>query len=413
MALNFLWLFFFLAAFVTAAVRLVFFGDTEVFTRMVGSTFEMAETSVTIAIYLIGIMTLWLGFMKIGENAGAIEILSRLAAPLFRRLFPELPRNDPASGAMLMNLCANMLGLDNAATPLGLKAMAALQARNPSKDTASNAQIMFLVLNTSGLTLLPISILAIRAAEGASNPADIFLPILLATFVSTLVGLVAVSMVQRLRLWDPVIVAYLGGAVCLVGGVLFVFSRMPAEQISTTSTLIANVLLFGVIIAFLTLGMVRRLNVYESFVDGAKEGFDMAVRIIPFLVAMLVAIGVFRASGLLDLIVQGLKVAFEAILGRAEFVEALPTALMKPLSGSGARAMMIETMQTHGPDSFVGRLSCVFQGSTETTFYMLAVYFGSVGIRKTRHAVACGLAADAAGAIAAIGIAYLFFGNRI
>ena len=407
MALNYLWLFFFLAAFVTALARLIFLGDTEVFTRIVASTFDMAKASVDIAIYLIGIMTLWLGFMKVGENGGAIRVLSRQVAPLFRRLFPELPRDDPASGAMLMNICANLLGLDNAATPLGLKAMEALQARNPNKDQASNAQIMLLVLNTSGLTLLPISILAIRAAEGAANPADIFLPILLATFFSTLAGLIAVSVVQRLRLWDPVLLAYLGGATCFIGAVLFGFSRMPPEQISAVSTLIANFLLFGVIISFLTLGMCRGINVYESFIDGAKEGFHMAVRIIPFLVAMLVAIGVFRASGLLDLLVHWLTVAFDATLGRSEFAEALPTALMKPLSG--ARAMMIETMQTHGPDSFVGRLSCVFQGSTETTFYMLAVYFGSVGIRKTRHAVACGLIADAAGIVAAIGIAYLFF----
>jgi len=410
MVLNYIWVSFFLIALIVGLVRLIFLGDTEVFTSMVTSTFDTAKTGFEISLGLTGVLTLWLGLMKVGELGGAIAALATVARPFFRRLFPEVPANHPAHGSIIMNFAANMLGLDNAATPLGLKAMQELQELNPEKDTATNAQIMFLVLNTSGLTVIPISIMVYRAQAGAANPTDVFLPILLATYFSTLVGLIAVAVVQRINLFHPVVLAYLVGVTALIAATLFYFSALPAERVQVISNLVANLVLFGIISAFILMAAVRRVNVYEAFIEGAKEGFNVAIRIIPYLVAILVAIGVFRASGALDALVNGLGRLFAALGMRTEFIPALPTALMKPLSGSGARGMMVDAMNTYGADSFVGRLSSVFQGATDTTFYILALYFGSVGIRKTRHAVACGLIADLAGIVAAIFIAYIFFG---
>jgi spore maturation protein SpmA len=409
MVLNYIWIAFFLVALVVGLVKLVFLGDTEVFTAMVNSTFEMARTAFEIALGLTGVLALWLGLMKIGEQGGAIAALARVVRPFFRRLFPEVPPDHPAHGSIIMNFAANMLGLDNAATPLGLKAMQELQSLNPEPETATNAQIMFLVLNTSGLTVIPISIMVYRAQLGAANPSDVFLPILLATFFSTLAGLVAVALVQRIRLSDPVLLAYLLGLTGLVAATLLFFSRLPQERIQTISNLVANVTLFGVIAAFIALGLLRRINVYDAFIEGAKEGFGVAIKIIPYLVAILVAIGVFRASGALDWLVAGIGRGFAALGVNTDFIPALPTALMKPLSGSGARGMMVDAMQTYGADSFVGRLASVFQGATDTTFYIIALYFGSVGVRRTRSAVSCGLIADLAGILAAIGVAYLFF----
>ena len=409
MALNVIWIAFFLIALVVGLVKLIFLGDTAVFTAMVNSTFEMAKTGFEIALGLTGVLTLWLGLMKVGEAGGVINALAKVVRPFFHRLFPELPRDHPVHGSIVMNFAANILGLDNAATPLGLKAMQELQDLNPEQDTASNAQIMFLVLNTSGLTVIPISIMVYRAQLGAANPSDIFLPILLTTFFSTIAGLIAVAVVQRIRLLDPVVLAYLLGLTGLVAATLVCFSRLPQEQVQTVSNVVANVLLFGVIAAFIALAMLRRVNVYEVFIEGAKEGFAVAIRIIPYLVAILVAIGVFRASGALDYLVAGVGRAFGALGVNTDFIPALPTALMKPLSGSGARGMMVDAMQTYGADSFAGRLASTFQGSTDTTFYIIALYFGSVGVRKTRHAVICGLIADLAAVVAAIFIAYLFF----
>ncbi len=410
MVLNYIWVAFFLIALVVGLVRLIFLGDTAVFTNMVTSTFDTAKTGFEIALGLTGVLTLWLGLMKVGEVGGAIGALAAVARPFFRRLYPEVPANHPAHGSMIMNFAANMLGLDNAATPLGLKAMQELQELNPQKETASNAQIMFLVLNTSGLTVIPISIMVYRAQAGAANPTDVFLPILLATYFSTLAGLIAVAVVQRINLFHPVVLGYLLGVTALIAATLWYFSGLPQEQVQTISTLVANVTLFGIISAFILMAALRRVNVYDAFIEGAKEGFNVAIRIIPYLVAILVAIGVFRASGALDALVGGIGRLFTASGLRTEFIPALPTALMKPLSGSGARGMMVDAMNTYGADSFVGRLSSVFQGATDTTFYILALYFGSVGIRRTRHAVACGLIADGAGIIAAIFIAYIFFG---
>jgi spore maturation protein SpmA len=410
MVLNYIWIGFFVSALVVGLVRLIFFGDTEVFTAMVTSTFETSKTGFEIAIGLTGVLTLWLGLMKIGEQGGAINALAVVARPFFRRLFPEVPRDHPAHGSIIMNFAANMLGLDNAATPLGLKAMQELQELNPEKDTATNAQIMFLVLNTSGLTVIPISIMVYRAQAGSVNPTDVFLPILLATFFSTIVGLIAVAVVQRLRLFDPVVLAYLLGLTGLVGLAIYTFAGMPQAQVQTISNLVANMLLFGIISAFIMLGMFRRINVYESFIEGAKEGFGVAIRIIPYLVAILVAIGVFRASGALDMLVNAVGRGVAALGLPTDFIPALPTAIMKPLSGSGARGMMVDAMATYGADSFVGRLASTFQGATDTTFYIIALYFGSVGVRKTRHAVTCGLIADAAGLIAVVFIAYIFWG---
>ncbi len=409
MVLNYIWSGFFLIALVVGAVKLIFFGDTEVFTAMVGSTFEMAKVAFEISLGLTGVLTLWLGLMRVGEKGGVINVLAKVVRPFFHRLFPEIPRDHPVHGSMIMNFAANMLGLDNAATPLGLKAMQELQELNPEKDTATNAQIMFLVLNTSGLTLIPISIMVYRAQLGAANPSDIFIPILLTTFFSTLVGLITVAVVQRINLFDRVVMAYLLGLTGAVGATILYFSRLPQAQIETISSVAANVILFGVISTFILMAMLKRVNVYEAFIEGAKEGFPVVIKIIPYLVAILVAIGVFRASGAMDYLVSGIGLAFGFFGINTDFIEALPTALMKPLSGSGARGMMVDAMQTHGADSFVGRLASTFQGSTDTTFYIIAVYFGSVSVKKTRHAVACGLAADFAAVIAGIFIAYLFF----
>jgi spore maturation protein SpmA len=409
MVLNYIWIAFFLIALVMGLVRLIVFHDTEIFTTMVNSTFEMAKVGFEISLGLTGVLTLWLGLMRVGEEGGVVTALARIVRPFFHRLFPELPRDHPVHGSMIMNFAANMLGLDNAATPLGLKAMQELQDLNPVKDTASNAQIMFLVLNTSGLTLIPISIMVYRAQLGAANPSDIFLPILLTTFFSTLVGLIAVAVVQRINLFDPVIMAYLVGLTGLVAATIWYFSHLPQEQVETVSSVVANVMLFGIIALFIAMAMIRRVNVYEAFIEGAKDGFPVVIKIIPYLVAILVAIAVFRASGAMELVVSGIGSAFTALGINTDFIEALPTALMKPLSGSGARGMMVDAMQTHGADSFVGRLASTFQGATDTTFYIIAVYFGSVAVRKTRYAVTCGLIADFAAVIAGIFIAYVFF----
>jgi spore maturation protein SpmA len=407
--LNYIWLAFFLVALLVGAAKLVG-GDTAVFEAMTKATFDSAKTGFEISIGLTGVLTLWLGIMKVGEAGGAIGVMARLVGPFFRRLFPEVPRDHPALGSIIMNFAANMLGLDNAATPLGLKAMTELQTLNPDPETATNAQIMFLVLNTSGLTVIPISIMVYRAQLGAANPADVFLPILLTTYVATLVALVGVALVQRIRLADPVLLGWLTGVTGLVAATMWTFAGMPQERVQAISSVVANVTLYGVICTFLGMALVRRVNAYEAFIEGAKEGFQVAVRIIPYLVAILVAIGVFRASGSLDLLTQGLGVAFRAVGLDERMIPALPTALMKPLSGSGARGMMVDAMKTYGADSFVGRLASTFQGATDTTFYILALYFGSVGVRKTRHAVSMGLLADLAGVVAAIVVAYLFWG---
>ncbi|MBT8398691.1 MAG: spore maturation protein [Gemmatimonadetes bacterium] len=409
MVLNYIWIAFFLVSLVVGIVRLVFFQDTEIFTTMVNSTFEMAGVAVDICLGLIGVLTLWLGLMKVGERGGAVNMLARVVRPFFHKLFPEVPKDHPVHGSMIMNFAANMLGLDNAATPLGLKALQELQELNPDKDTASNAQIMFLVLNTSGLTVIPISIMVYRAQMGAANPSDIFLPILLTTFFSTLAGLIAVGLVQRINLFDRTVMAYLIGLTALVGATIVYFSRLPQDQVETVSNVVANVILFGIICGFISLAMIRRVNVYEAFIDGAKEGFAVVVKIIPYLVAILVAIGVFRSSGAMDFLVAGIGRGFAMVGINTDFIEALPTALMKPLSGSGARGMMVDAMQTYGADSFVGRLACTFQGATDTTFYVIALYFGSVGVKRTRHAVPAGLFADFVSIVAGILIAYLFF----
>jgi len=409
MVLNYIWIAFFLIAFVVALLRLIFLGDLDVFPNLVNSTFEMAEASVKISIYLIGIMALWLGIMRIGEKGGAVKGIARVFNPLFSKLFPEIPKNHPSIGSMIMNISANMLGLDNAATPLGLKAMKELQEINPSSDTASNAQILFLVLNTSGLTIIPVSIMALRAANGAANPSDVFLPILLATFFSSMAGLIAVSVVQRINLFNKVVVAYLGSAIVIITALIWYFSTLQPEAVGKISTVAGNLILFSIIITFILLGIRNKINIYDNFIEGAKEGFSVAIKIIPFLVAMLVAIGVFRASGALDFIMDGFKHFFSLFNINTDFVDALPTAFMKPLSGSGARGMMVETMRTFGADSFPAKLSGVFQGSTETTFYVLAVYYGAVNIKRTRHTLGCALFADFVGIIAAIFIAYLFF----
>jgi spore maturation protein SpmA len=410
MVLNFIWIAFFLIAFVVALIRLLFFQDMEIFSELVNSTFEYANTGFTISLGLTGVLTLWLGFMKIAEKGGMVALMTRAIGPFFNRLFPTLPKNHPAYGSMMMNLAANMLGLDNAATPMGLKAMKEMQTVNDQKDTASNAQIMFLVLNTSGLTIIPVSIMVYRAQFNAANPADIFLPILLATFFSTLVGVISVAVVQRIKLLDPVIMAYLGGMTAIVGALLWGLSQLDREQLRVVSLLIANLTLFSFIIIFIVRAVINKVNVYEAFIEGGKEGFSIAIKIIPYLIAILVSIGVFRASGAMDYLIDGVAWFFTQFNMDTRFVDALPTALMKPLSGSGARGMMIDTMNAYGVDSFAGKLASTVQGATDTTFYIIAVYFGSVGIRNTRHAVACGLLADFAGIIAAILIGYLFFG---
>ena len=409
MVLNYIWIAFFLTAFIVAVVRLIFLGDTEVFPAIINSTFDSSKTAFEISLGLTGVLSLWMGIMRIGEQGGVIGVFSRLLSPLFTKLFPEIPKGHPVTGSIFMNLAANMLGLDNAATPLGLKAMEGLQELNPKKDTASNPMIMFLVLNTSGLTLIPISIMVYRAQLGAAQPTDVFVPILLATFFSTLAGIIAVSLYQRINLLNRTILLFLGGTGLVIAGIIYFFNMLSRQQIDIYSTTTANVFLFVIIIGFIVAGMRKKINVYDAFVEGAKEGFTTAVRIIPYLVAILVAIGVFRASGCMDYLIEGIANLVNLCGINSDFVGALPTALMKPLSGSGARGLMVDAMNTYGADSFVGRLSCIFQGSTDTTFYILAVYFGSVGVVRTRHAVPCGLLADLAGIIAAILICYLFF----
>lgn len=427
MVLNYIWIAFFLLAAVCAIIQ-CFIGNTGVFADIVGSTFENAKTAFEISIGLTGVLSLWMGIMKIGEKGGMVNLLSKALSPLFTRLFPDIPKGHPATGHIFMNIAANMLGLDNAATPLGLKAMESMQELNEQQnaafakkkglseaqlaklnETASNPMIMFLVLNTSGLTIIPVSIMVYRAQLGAAQPTDVFVPILLATFVATLAGIIIVSLYQRINLFHPILLGILGGMCFLVAAMIWGFSQMEKETMDLVSTLIANIILFGIMLLFIIAGMVKKVNVYEAFIEGAKDGFTTAIRVIPYLVAILVAIGVFRASGGMDILIGGINWLVELCGGNTDFVSALPTALMKPLSGSGARGMMVDTMTTYGADSFAGRLACIFQGSTDTTFYILAVYFGSVGIRHTRHAVTCGLLADLAGILAAIAIAYFFF----
>lgn len=409
MVLNYIWIFFFLIAFIIALFKLIFLGDVEIFSSLVDATFTNAKTGFEISLYLTGVLSLWLGLMKIGENGGVVSLFSRLVGPLFRKLFPELPKNHPAYGSMILNMSANMLGLDNAATPMGLKAMQQLQESNTDKSSATNAMIMFLVLNTSGLTIIPISVMVYRAQMGAADPSDIFLPILLATFFSTMAGLISVSIAQKLNLWNKVVMAYLGGLSVLVGITIYFLNTLPKEQISTISSVASNVILFTIIISFILMAVRKKVNVYDSFIEGAKEGFQVAVKIIPYLIAILVAIGVFRASGAMAYLTGSIAFTLELMGINTDFVEALPTALMKPLSGSGARGMMVDVLDVYGADSFVGRVASTVQGATDTTFYIIAVYFGSVGIKNTRHAVTCGLIADAAGIIASISLAYLFF----
>ena len=409
MVLNYIWIGFIIIAFVIALAKLVFLGDVTVFPALIDSTFASSKTAFEISLGLTGVLSLWLGIMKIGERGGVVNVLARALSPVFTRLFPDIPKGHPVTGAIFMNIAANMLGLDNAATPLGLKAMEQLQTLNPNKETATNPMIMFLVLNTSGLTLIPISIMVYRAQLGAAQPTDVFIPILLATFFSTVAGIIITSIYQRINLLNRTMLLTLGGMALVVGAIIWGFGQLDKDQMNIVSTSVANILLMTIIVAFVLAGMKHRINVYDAFVEGAKEGFTTAVRIIPYLVAILVAIGLFRASGAMDMLINGVATLVKAMGGNSDFVGALPTALMKPLSGSGARGMMVDAMTTYGADSFVGRLSCIFQGSTDTTFYILAVYFGSVGIRNMRHAVPCGLLADMAGVIAAIGIAYLFF----
>lgn len=408
--LNIIWMAFFLIAFLVALFKLLVLGDQLIFTQLMQAMFELAKTAFEISLGLTGVLALWLGIMKIGERSGFIQLLTAALTPLFQRLMPDIPRNHPAIGAMVMNISANALGLDNAATPLGIKAMKELQKLNPFKDTASNAQILFLVINTSAVTLFPVTIFTYRAQMGAANPTDVFIPILIATYISTLVGLLSVAWVQKINLLDRVILAYLGSFTAFVLALLIYFSHLPQQEMVSQSSLISNLILFTLVIIFITAAWKKRINAYDAFVDGAKEGFETAITIIPYLVAMLVAIGVFRASGAMDMLAEGLRLIILSLGLDDRFIEALPTALMKPFSGSGARAMMVDTMQAYGADSFAGRLSAIVQGSTETTFYVLAVYFGSVGIKHIRHAIGCGLAADVAGILAAITVAYWFFG---
>ena len=409
MVLNYIWVAFFIIAFGIALVRLLVMGDTEVFPAMMSATFDSSKTAFEISLGLTGVLSLWLGIMKIGEKGGVIAVVAKVLSPVFAKLFPDIPKGHPVTGSIFMNIAANMLGLDNAATPLGLKAMEQLQQLNPKKDSASNPMIMFLVLNTSGLTLIPVSIMVYRAQMGAAQPTDIFIPILLATFFSTLAGIIITSLYQRISLLSRVMLLTLGGMLAVVALIIWGFGQLDKDQMNVVSTSVANILLMTIIVGFIVAGLRKRINVYGTFVEGAKDGFATAVRIIPYLVAILVGIGVFRASGAMDMLIDGIAWGVRVCGGDSDFVAALPTALMKPLSGSGARGMMVDAMSTYGADSFVGRLSCIFQGSTDTTFYILAVYFGSVGIRRTRHAVSCGLLADLAGVIAAIFIAYLFF----
>lgn len=409
MVLNYIWIAFFLIAFVVAIGKLVIGGDTAVFTEIINASFASAKTGFEISLGLTGILSLWLGIMKIGEKGGVIQAFARLAAPVFSKLFPDIPRDHPVTGSIFMNLSANLLGLDNAATPMGLKAMQQLQELNPNKESASNSMVMFLCINASGLTLIPITIMMYRAQLGAANPSDVFLPIMLATFTSTLVAILAVCVRQKINILQRNLILFFGGLGLFIGGLVWLFNSMEQEQVSLYSTLFANTLLFTIICGFIISGMRKKINVYDAFIEGAKEGFQTAITIIPYLVAILVGIGVFRASGAMDFIIQGVRFGIDSIGLNTDFVEALPTMLMKPLSGSGARGMMLDAMNTYGADSFVGRLSSIVQGSCDTTFYVVALYYGSVGIRNTRYTVQCALLADLAGAIAAIAMAYLFF----
>lgn len=411
MALNYIWIAFFVIAFIVALVKLIFFGDVEVFPAILQSTFDTAKLGFEISIGLTGALTLWMGIMKIGEKGGVVAIMSKAISPLFTRIFPEVPKNHPVFGPMLMNFSMNFLGLDNAATPMGLKTMEGLQELNPDKKTATNAQIMFLVLNTSGLTLIPVSIMAYRASNGAANPADIFIPILLSTYFSTLAGLITVSIIQKINLLNKVVLAYLGTLTIIIVAALIYFSSIPQEQVTVISNVLASIILLGIVMLFILMGMKNKVNVYEALIEGGKDGFNVAIKIIPYLVAILVAIGVFRTSGALDYINDGFRWFFEAIGMNTDFVEALPVAWMKPLSGSGARAAMLDVYANPalGVDSFAGKVASVLQGSTETTFYVLAVYFGAVKIKNTRYAAGAGLAADFVGVVAAIIISYIFF----
>ena len=409
MVLNYIWIAFFLIAFVVAIGKLVIGGDTAVFTEIINASFASAKTGFEISLGLTGILSLWLGIMKIGEKGGVIQAFARLAAPVFSKLFPDIPRDHPVTGSIFMNLSAKLLGLDNAATPMGLKAMQQLQELNPNKESASNSMVMFLCINASGLTLIPITIMMYRAQLGAANPSDVFLPIMLATFTSTLVAILAVCVRQKINILQRNLILFFGGLGLFIGGLVWLFNSMEQEQVSLYSTLFANTLLFTIICGFIISGMRKKINVYDAFIEGAKEGFQTAITIIPYLVAILVGIGVFRASGAMDFIIQGVRFGIASIGLNTDFVEALPTMLMKPLSGSGARGMMLDAMNTYGADSFVGRLSSIVQGSCDTTFYVVALYYGSVGIRNTRYTVQCALLADLAGAIAAIAMAYLFF----
>lgn len=409
MALNYIWIAFFLIGFVVALGKLIFTGNTQIFNELVAAVFSNAKTGFEISIGLTGALTLWMGLMKVGEKGGVVSLLGRAIGPLFEKLFPELPRGHPAYGSIMLNIAANMLNLDNAATPVGLKAMKELQESNPNKETASNAQIMFLVLNAAGFTVIPVSVMVYRIQLGAANPADIFIPVLISTFCALMTGLITVALIQKINLFDKVVMAYLGGLTAVLAGVIFYFTRLPKDQISAVSTFAANFILILIIVTFIVLALIKKVNVYDAFIEGAKEGFNIAIRIIPFLVAILVAIGIFRASGAMDYLISGIT-SFFAWLGLdTRFTGALPVALMKPLSGSGARGLMVDAMTTHGPDSFVGRLACTMQGTTDTTFYIIAVYFGSVGIKKTRYAVTAGLIADLFGFVTAILVGYLFF----
>lgn len=409
MVLNYIWIAFFLIAFVVAMGRLVFGGDTTVFTEIINSSFSTAKTAFEISLGLTGILSLWLGIMKIGERGGVIQAFARWAAPVFSKLFPEIPKDHPVTGSIFMNLSANLLGLDNAATPMGLKAMQQLQELNPNKEQASNSMVMFLCINASGLTLIPISIMMYRAQLGAANPSDVFLPIMLTTFTSTLVAILAVCFRQGIRIWQRNLLLFFGSMGLLIGGLILLFQSMEQEQVSLYSTVFANTLLFTIMCGFIWSGVRKRINVYDAFIEGAKEGFHTAITIIPYLVAILVAIGVFRASGAMDFLIDGVRYSLSAIGLNTDFVEALPTMLMKPLSGSGSRGMMLDAMNTYGADSFIGRLAAIVQGSCDTTFYVVALYYGSVGVRNTRYTVQCALLADFVGALAAIAMAYLFF----
>jgi len=409
MALNYIWIFFFVVAFVIGLIKLIFFGDMNIFSEMMNSTFDMAKTGFDISLGLTGVLTLWMGIMKIGEKGGIVRIFSKLVGPFFNKLFPSLGKDHPAYGSIIMNIAANMLNLDNAATPMGLKAMKEMQETNKTPDIASDAQIMFLVLNASGLTIIPISIMVFRAQLGAVNPSDVFIPILLATFCSTLAGLMAVSWHQKINLLDKTILSYLGGLTAFIAGIIWYFSGLPKDQIQTISSVASNLIIFSIIIGFILLALRKKVNVYDAFIEGAKDGFKTAIMIVPYLIAILVAIGVFRTSGAMEWFISGITWAFQQMGFNTDFIPSLPTAFMKPLSGSGSRGMMVDVMKNYGADSFAGRVACTIQGSADTTFYILAVYFGSVGIKNTRYALTCGLIADFVGVVAAILLAYLFF----